>query len=359
MNFASDMAKEKSHQLQLRNLGQEVEEDNQTQTGNGGAALLAHLPLKPLTQRLPLLPRPVLLPHNYTGDKKSSTGAHRYAASESLYLKDANDCDSMSTKTMDEKLEEVKIKDDLTEFVEAHVFLMLKNLYAKIELEEEKMKKTNELSLDSSKIWMKTLLSTSQSNSYLLGPVGERPLHVCALSAYRFGQIDILGQGNYMKDGILNGMMKFVENESIGRRQVHIPYGKDYCGLIFSYISKLRIEGNDRPAWEKISSNKKMIPPFWSSLQREYEANCRVKSCFGVGLDARTRKKEMLTLGIYEGETIAHPMIASGDMKTLHWILTKEGQWNLEGGSIVNSAGERKILHRFDAARHPLSFQRI
>jgi hypothetical protein len=352
MKVAGNRAKVKTHKLLLRKLDQGVETDIQTQNGSEDPFESLQLPqLLSQAQPIPLLPLPILLQPQRVDNQMSSTG-EKFAAEESQNMKNVDGQARKSIEGMDVNLEEKKIKDDLTEFVEAHVVLMLKKLYAKIKIEESSLQDSS--SLDSARKWMKKLLSTTQNNTHLLGPVGERPLHVCSLSAYRFGPIDILGQGNYMKDGILNGMKKFVEKESVGRQQVHVPYGKDYCGLIFACISTLKDCAKYKWSESEKSIGNQQSPPFWSALQVEYEVNCKTKcSCFGV--ENRSWKKEMLTLGIYEGETIAHPMIASGDLSALYWILKEEKREKIGKGRYVDPARQRKPqFDRLNADFKPL-----
>ncbi len=62
----------------------------------------------------------------------------------------------------------------------------------------------------------------------------------------------------------------------------------------------------------------------------------------------------MLILGIYEGETIAHPMIASGDARTLRWILTDDERGKFDEGTRVDSVGQ--IKQRLTAACYSLVF---
>jgi hypothetical protein len=355
MKFASDLAKIKSHQLQIRKLDQEEEIDNPDKKESDNAAFPVPLQLalsQPLTQLLPL-PIPLLFQEDKR-DRWPSRGAQDETA-KILDTKVLNEQARKSIQAVDEKPEEKKIKDDLTEFVEVHVVLMLKLLYAKIECEEEKLQLQDASNLDRSRKWMRMLLSASPSHPHLPGPVGERPLHVCALSAYRFGHIDVLGQGNYMKDGILNGMKKFVGSDRIGRRQAHVPYGKDYCGLVFTFIKQHNNKDlqdysrNEQLEWGKPES-KTQSPPFWSALKHEFE-ECKTDS---FGKDKCSRKREMLILGIYEGETIAHPMIASGDARTLRWILTDDERGKFDEGTRVDSVGQ--IKQRLTAACYSLVF---
>jgi hypothetical protein len=191
-----------------------------------------------------------------------------------------------------------KIMEDITEFVEIHVVLMLKTLYATIREEEKNLKSESRPSFDQSRRWLKDLISKNVQNGdtmRLFGPVGERPLHVCSLSAHRFGNTDFLGQGNYMKDGIINGMKRFLMGTKDDWDEVHVGYGKDYCALIANYAHLEPTTGwGENP------------PPFWSPLNSLYE------------------KRRLSTLGLYEGETVAYPMIASGDETSLYWILEAE-----------------------------------
>ncbi len=205
--------------------------------------------------------------------------------------------------------EKEKIMRDITEFVEVHVVLMLEKLYEKLRDEEKLLKPVDPIKLDQPRTWLRDLTSIyvqTDDAKMLFGPVGERPLHVCSLSAHRFGNIDFLGQGNYMKDGIINGMKRFLLASKDNWNEAHIGYGKDYCALICNCIDL-------GPKKEWLSSP----PPFWSSLKRQFESS---------STGALSEKKKFSTLGLYEGETVAYPMIASGDEMSLYWILEAENK---------------------------------
>jgi hypothetical protein len=214
---------------------------------------------------------------------------------------------------------------DITDFVEFHVELMLQCLYVKLKQEEENLATKLEFpsKLDQSRRWLKGLMfndpkaqNVGSLRGQLFGPVGERPLHVCSLSAHRFGDIEVLGQGNYMRDGIINGMKRYLAQGHWG--EAYVEYGKDYCALLSDCFDSLP------PTWEH-----RQEPPFWCALTEQFE-HCHQRTIIdSAGRPASRKmvwdeKKKLFTLGLYEGETIAYPMIASGDDLSLYWILEAE-----------------------------------
>ncbi len=118
-----------------------------------------------------------------------------------------------------------KIKYEiLKRSVSNHIFIMLDKLYAKIDREEARLKEMKtqsdgkfdgrewpryslefasddstkqEVEVGHAENWYRTLYTENDGNDAdagpyrLVGPVGERPLHVCALSAFRFEQVDL------------------------------------------------------------------------------------------------------------------------------------------------------------------------
>lgn len=226
------------------------------------------------------------------------------------------------------KNEGKKFKEVLTLYVEFHVFIMLRESYENLQRTEARM--SNKQNLDQAEKWFKALIGESSGKSFLVGPVGERPLHVCSLSAYRFPDVDFRGHGNYVKDGIIAGMQRYVR--TMGWSQVNIPYGKDYIALVGSYLQSLRIKSKadliqqfGKDGWPR--AKEMPAPPFWSILVKWYFKNNfhQVRLCpLPTVLKASMEMKNSTLLGLYEGETVVFPMIAAGDAESLAWVLKEE-----------------------------------
>ncbi len=241
---------------------------------------------------------------------------------------------------------------------------MLKKLYSKIEAEERKMMgiSISKEDMKPAKWWEKidhgewfdvTTLGVpgekakleenwyrvlywdqKQNTIKIVGPVGERPLHVCALSAYRFGHVDFEGTGNYLSEGIVQGMMDYINEQSAvyqaagnenedRRREDTVQYGKDYCAAVGTFLLK-----NESHTWGKapISRQKERnFPPFWAHICKWKRAHLRSRSlklrncCASVPLRYAT---SLVSSGIYEGETILFPLIAGKAEVAIHQLLS-------------------------------------
>jgi hypothetical protein len=233
-----------------------------------------------------------------------------------------NSCEEGHT---DSNGDETIFFNDLVTFVENHTYTMLVALYLHIQEQETRLQKLMEPNSDLAEkaedveIWMKELLKNPDSKPLrLFGPVGERPIHVCALSAYRFEGVDFKGQGNYMKKGILQGIRKYLEGADGGRKdEMYAEYGKDYCALLGTYINGIRAKSGK---WAKATwTVSKMKPPFWKTVKRWHTKNFDSKS-------STEQMKQSVTVGLYEGETIMCPLIATGDVDNLNWVLDLESE---------------------------------
>jgi hypothetical protein len=80
------------------------------------------------------------------------------------------------------------------------------------------------------------ILREFYSDGILVGPLGERPIHICALMAARFrGEIE--KYGIQIADGIVGGMKKFLENGK-WKNEVRSRYGKDYVAAVCCCFKK-------------------------------------------------------------------------------------------------------------------------
>ena len=105
----------------------------------------------------------------------------------------------------------------LVNFVQNHVEIMLRKLYLDIiEVEAEISKplsnSTGPFRNMVERKWLKLLYSESDGHVRIVGPLGERPLHVCAIAADRFRHVDFQGMGNYVATGIVEGILAFAKN---------------------------------------------------------------------------------------------------------------------------------------------------
>ena len=282
-------------------------------------------------------------------------------------------------KETEDKMKKVEgeMKKVLTHFVETHVFYMLESLYKKLDNLDKGSQRPDTQSHRAA-AWYKQLsmdinASRTENNDCLvLGPVGERPLHVCSLSAYRFPNIDFHSQGNYVQEGIIEGMKKFIESEKgPGWNEARVPYGKGYVALVGAYIDKQWkkskesssnprmvlqfISKTKRSPWdwmEQVDSDggaeddgklKPWKPPFWDLLVRWYG-----KTHFAPEYrlfpwpwdkEASPEMKSSSKIGLYEGETIVYPMIAASDVKSLVWVFETERKAIAEN----EKAGAKKL----------------
>ena len=171
---------------------------------------------------------------------------------------------------------------------------------------------------DDVEIWVKDLMKTVYPDEKIriYGPVGGRPIHICALSADRFGDMNFYNMGNIMKRGILNGMMQYLEEDGAG--ELFAEYGKDYCALLGSYMERTERR------WANQNVKK---PPFWRAVEAWHKKkNCAGKESAIFPVKPTEQMKQSVTVGLYEGETIVFPLIASGDAESVNHILHLESK---------------------------------
>ena len=148
-----------------------------------------------------------------------------------------------------------------------------------------------------------------------VGPVGERPIHVCALLAarYRASSLELSETGlhisngmvqGYVAQGIVQGMKRFLDSDD-WKHEAWKPYGKDYCAALASYFHKN----------EKV---EEFPIPFMKEIKQWYDERKNPANLL-PGDDNHIRA---ITLnGLYEGETILFPFVASGNLDAVDWLL--------------------------------------
>ena len=256
---------------------------------------------------------------------------------------------SMQQKKKDKKKIEIKRRhcsQFLRRFVARHIFEMLKRLYNQIEVEEKKMnlilgftdedlscatatvKKFPDTSraetsgqIEEEKLWYAALYSTTAGIS-IVGPVGERPLHVCALLAHRFEHVDQKMFGNFMSEGIFQGMMHYINLSDKCFKEATTQYSKDYCAAAGSFLLT-KITDPARNSLPFLSARNSL--PFLSQICKWKKAHMRPRlfQCCGVVAPKRIARY-LISTGIYEGETIIFPLIAGRNEEIIRALFKKD-----------------------------------
>jgi hypothetical protein len=238
----------------------------------------------------------------------------------------------------------------LVKFVQIHIEIMLRRLYAKIIKEEEEIsaRDSHSNSAGSQKNclerkWVKMLYSDSDGHVRIVGPLGGRPLHMCAIAVDRFGDIDFQGKGNYVTTGILEGILAFVkhlnsfvvstfeskrpENELLTyfQKEIISQYGKDYCAAVGHYLLKTE----DRRQLEGISESDVSLlgdsileynsrPPYWEYISTWKMVHLKKR---GLLKPPERFSRILVSTGLYEGETILFPFIAGNHREAIDKLL--------------------------------------
>ena len=230
------------------------------------------------------------------------------------------------------KEKETNINKKLTHFVEIHAYLLISTLYSTIREVENDInleKQRSSSDADEQKLWYMEIYGTSK----LVGPLGERPIHIFSLSANRFKDTNFGTLGSCMRVGIIKSIRSFVQEYP---EEINAQYEKDYCAAVGNYINNMRKfasdeRRNDSSLWSKIANGSKETyvwnksSPFWDKIAAWVEEhNHQNSKCF-MHCESSTSQSDSLkltTLGLYEGETALLPMIAVGDLKTVNWMLS-------------------------------------
>jgi hypothetical protein len=145
----------------------------------------------------------------------------------------------------------------------------------------------------------------------LVGPVGERPLHVCFLRANEFKSTE----DRSIRQGILKGAKKYILDRNMA--EVSVPYGKDYCAA----MGKLILDGmiSMQPIeFKTIQSHPLKRPPHYSFLREWVQQTYRR----GPEKDEEVYdSKKLVSTGLYEGETVLYFSITSKDLQIVRWLL--------------------------------------
>ncbi len=247
------------------------------------------------------------------------------------------------------EIDDEKIKESLAykweylvKFVQNHVEIMLRKLYIKIiEVEEENSAPDSNRHAGSQiheRNWLKMLYSENNGRIRIVGPLGERPLHVCALGIDRFRHIDFQGQGNYVATGIVEGILAFARNIKVFvqtaygdkrpdlvtyfRREIVAEFGKDYCAIVGDYLVKTE-DANQKSGgsatlpldWVKDHDKR---PPYWEHITKWQQMHLKTR---GLLKPPARFSRILVTKGIFEGETILFPLIAGNHLEAIYKLL--------------------------------------
>jgi hypothetical protein len=221
----------------------------------------------------------------------------------------------------------------LVKFIQNHIEIMLRKLYVKITKEEKDILATN---LQSSglreKGWYKKVYTDGGNDIRIVGPLGGRPLHVCALAIDRFGPRDFRGEGNFVATGIIEGILAFVNHLSsfvktetafvdkdkmlaYFQNEVTSQYGKDYCAAVGHYLVT---NGDDEP------KEHEKRPPYWDNIVTWQQIHLDKR---GLVNPPKRFAKMLVCTGLFEGETILFPLIAGNYREAIDKLV--EWQKNL------------------------------
>ena len=149
---------------------------------------------KVLEQGLDLKQETEILTKRFSQDETDSEETvKKYCDACKDFFKDPN-CPRRTRKPCKEKVN--KAKKFLKHFVRDRVKCMLSTLYTslwEVERAINQVPNTSPKSQQQAEGWYRHIYGSPKTGiGPLFGPVGERPLHVCFLSAYRFADVDFL-----------------------------------------------------------------------------------------------------------------------------------------------------------------------
>jgi hypothetical protein len=228
----------------------------------------------------------------------------------------------------------------LQTFVSECVTSMLSKLYAVISKIEDELMLENPNKRNSQKFsnreilkaWIKNLYSDEAGKIYIVGPMGERPIHCCvfAIAKHRARQEEASQRDEkekYIADGILDGIKEYEKNENQGNTsRLYEEYGKDYCAAVGCFLWD-----NSRETGKPLPDLKGLLP----SSDLDYEpASVKVEDLWQflpyirqVIMWLRNHEKgnrDTTSLGMYEGETPHFALIACCHEDAVNWFISVE-----------------------------------
>ncbi len=223
-----------------------------------------------------------------------------------------------------------RLEHDITQMVACSVLSVLKALYTQLDDEEKRDNETetspeHRTNGEEARSSFRKCMKVLYLDEAIVGPLGERPLHVCALMAARFrGEPEKCGI--QIAEGIVEGMEQFLRfEEGRWKHEVYSQYGKDYIAAVGSFIDNFAAKKTEFQDWEnhlREGINSEALPktlPMIEDLMQWYNQR----------LDRRPKSNNkryrhircMVVKGLYEGETLLFPFIASGNVEAVRWLL--------------------------------------
>jgi hypothetical protein len=191
--------------------------------------------------------------------------------------------------------------------------------------------------------WIKSIYLHGNGNlQKVVGPVGERPIHVCFLFANMFGVNDNIRKGileavkSFMisttnrYDILKKNELKVSYGEEYCAEELKMRYGKDYCAALGTVICRLnysvqsKLKANLPPFLHCIETwvkNYVKLPKFDSTHAKVTIDNVKEEAKPTDDDLSREDFETLVTAGLYEGETVLHFPITSKDLDTVKWLL--------------------------------------
>ena len=253
---------------------------------------------------------------NVLSDQSSNCLIGDFSEQKSLLLKATLLYNEQKEDAEKSKRMKVLIEKEIVKLVSKHVAKMLKILYENLRKEEAEI---DQLTLNSAdpgyphRDLFKLLYSEQncESQTRLVGPAGGRPLHICALLAARY-RGEAKNYGVLISDGIFEGMKEFLRVKEHWRYKTE-QYGKDYCAAVGAYL-------NDNDG--EIDELKKLKIPLFGPLEKWW----RERKVVPPVSKAEHHVKEIVIRGVYEGETIMYPLVASNHVDAVKWLLEQDNE---------------------------------
>ena len=208
-------------------------------------------------------------------------------------------------------------------FVSRQVLRMLAELYGHLEVEEKNIYRHIERNINYEQRGEWSPYMAVDNRILLTGPVGERPIHVCALLAARY-RLEDEGKKAYIADGIVEAIQEYLTSH---RSELNVPYGKDYVAFVTNMLGPRKTNYKDHATFVNeilLSRNPpQSIPvPFLQELKNWYKSRQNK-----IGNPDNPHQKAIVNNGLYEGETIIYPFIASNDVAAVKWIVNESKNW--------------------------------
>ncbi len=225
--------------------------------------------------------------------------------------------------------DKVDIKSLVAKFTEIHVCFLLETLYDDLDkcekmLSDARLENSFERLLFSfnehGRVCDKSPASRRLKDKFrIVGPLGERPLHVCVLRANNFPNLD------GFEDGVIAGIKAFTDKAGAALKgEIDTPYGKDYCARIGHLI---QVENVGRlPPLAIGSAEVKNDQADKPELQPELPYVNDITRWAHHITRRRAHRGEhdptlLMTSGIYEGQTPLFMVLADSNIGMMKWLL--------------------------------------